>query len=220
MSWNPNQGQDPNQPNQYGGYVPPQQGIPGEGQPPYGQPGGYQQPGQQPGYQQPGYQQPGYQQPGYQQPGYQQPGGYQQGGYSQQPPYGAPPRVSSLGPSSIGMDPNISAGLGYLIPLVGLIFFFIEKQNRFVRFHTLQSVLLAVSGFVLFFVLLFVGIALALVSSNLGGLILGLGYILIPIGLFIGWLIAMINAFQGKIFKLPLIGDLAERWSSSGITAM
>ena len=118
------------------------------------------------------------------------------------------------------MDPKISAGLGYLIPLVGLIFFFIEKQNRFVRFHTLQSVLLAVSGFVLFFVLLFVGIALAFVNSNLVGLILGLGYVVIPIGLFVGWLIAIINAFQGKIFKLPLIGDLAERWSSSGITAI
>src|SRR5207247_11228043 len=75
MSWNPNQGQDPNQPNQYGGYAPPQQGTPGEGQPPYGQPGSYQQPGQQPGYQQPGYQQPGG---GYQQPGYQQPCGYGQ----------------------------------------------------------------------------------------------------------------------------------------------
>ena len=118
------------------------------------------------------------------------------------------------------MDPNISAGLGYLVPIVGLIFFFIEKQNRFVRFHTLQSVLLAVSGFVLFFVLFFVGFALALVNGNLGGLILVLGYFVIPIGLFIGWLIAIINAFQGKIFKLPLIGDLAERWSSSGITTM
>ena len=118
------------------------------------------------------------------------------------------------------MDPKVSAGLGYLIPIVGLIFFFIEKQNCFVRFHTLQSVLLAVSGFVLFFVLFFVGIALAFVNSSLGGLIIGLGYTVIPILLFVGWLIAIINAFQGKIFKLPLIGDLAERWSSSGITAM
>ena len=202
MSWNPNQGQDPNQPNQYGGYAPPQQGTPAGGQPPYEQPGGYQQ--------------PGYQQQG----GYQQPGGYQQGGYGQQSPYGVPPSVSPLGPSSIGMDPKVSAGLGYLIPIVGLIFFFIEKQNRFVRFHTLQAVLLVVSGFVLFFVLFFVGIALVFVNSNLGGLILGLGYFVIPILLFVGWLIAIINAFQGKIFKLPLIGDLAERWSSSGITTM
>ncbi len=204
MSWNPNQGQDPNQ---YGGYAPPQQGTPAGGQPPYEQPGGYQQPG---------YQQQG----GYQQPGYQQPGGYQQGSYGQQSPYGVPPSVSPLGPSSIGMDPKISAGLGYLIPLVGLIFFFVEKQNRFVRFHTLQSVLLAVSGFVLIFVLFFVGIALAIVNGNLGGVVLFLGYIVIPIGLFVGWLIALINAFQGKIFKLPLIGDLAERWAGSGLGGM
>ena len=118
------------------------------------------------------------------------------------------------------MDPKVSSGLGYVIPIVGLIFFFIEKQNRFVRFHTLQAVLLAVSGFVLFFVLIFVGVALIFVNASLGGLMLGLGYTVIPIALFIGWLIAIINAFQGKIFKLPLIGDMAERWSGSGITGM
>ena len=118
------------------------------------------------------------------------------------------------------MDPKISAGLGYLIPLVGLIFFFVEKMNRFVRFHTMQAVLLAVSLFVLFFVFLFVGIGLAFVNSNLAAVVLFLGYIVIPIGLFVGWLIALINAFQGKIFKLPLIGDLAERWAGSGMAGM
>ena len=157
MSWNPNQGQDPNQPNQYGGYTPPQQGT---------------------------------------------------------------PRVSPLGPSSIGMDPNVSAGLGYLVVIVGLIFFFIEKQNRFVRFHTLQSVLLAASEFVLFFLVFFVGLALAFVIPGLGALILVLGYTLLPIAFFVGWLVAMIYAFQGKYLKLPLIGDMAERWSGSGITGM
>jgi uncharacterized membrane protein len=202
MSWNPNQGQDPNQPNQYGGYAPPQQGTPAAGQPQYGQPGGYQQQG------------------GYQQGSYQQPGGYQQPGYGQSPYGGVPPSVSPLGPSSIGMDPKISAGLGYLIWILAVIFFFIEKQNRFVRFHNLQAILLGISGFVLFFVLIFVGIALAFVNSNLGGLVLGLGYFVIPIGLFVGWLIAIINAFQGKIFKLPLIGDLAERWAGSGMGGM
>jgi len=202
MSWNPNQGQDPNQPNQYGGYAPPQPGTPVGGQPNYQQPGGYQQSG---------YQQQGYQQSGY---GQQPPYG--------QPPYGQPPmgNVSPLGPSSIGMDPKVSAGLGYLILIVGLIFFFIEKQNRFVRFHTLQAVLLAVSVFVLFFVIIFAGIAAAFVSGSLAGLIFSLGNLAVWVGGFIGWLVAMINAFQGKYFKLPVIGDLAERWSSAGIVAM
>src|SRR3989440_6283060 len=194
MSWNPNQGQDPNQPNQYGGYAPPQPGAPVGGQ-----------------------------------PNYQQPGGYQQSGYGQQPPYGQSPytysqppmgNVSPLGPSSIGMDPKVSAGLGYLILIVGLIFFFIEKQNRFVRFHTLQAVLLAISLFVLFFVIIFAGIAAAFVNGGLAGLIFSLGNLVVWVGGFIAWLMGMINAFQGKYFKLPVIGDLAERWSGSGIVAM
>ncbi len=131
MSWNPNQGQDPNQPSQYGGYTPP----PSQPQPtdPYSGP----QAGQQAGYgQQGGY---GQQQSGQQYGGYQPPqGGYQQG------PYGAPPSgaQSPLGPSSMGMQPNVAAGLSYVLGWVtGLIFFLIEKQNRFVRFHAMQSIL-------------------------------------------------------------------------------
>src|SRR5207237_8040207 len=137
-------------------------------------------------------------------------------------PYGQPHvgSVRPLGPSAIGMDPKVSAGLGYLILVVGLIFFFIEKQNRFVRFHALQAVLLAVSLFVLFFVIIFAGIAAAFVNGGLAGLIFSLCNLAVWVGGFIAWLVGMINAFRGKYFKLPVIGDLAERWSSAGIVAM
>ena len=118
------------------------------------------------------------------------------------------------------MDPKVSAGLGYLIFIVGLIFFFIEKQNRFVRFHTLQAILLAISLFVLFFVIIFAGIAAAFVNGGLAGLIFSLGNLVVWVGGFIAWLMGMINAFQGKYFKLPVVGDLAERWSNAGIVAM
>ena len=140
-------GQDPNQPysDPYGqppsGGVPPQSGEYYQGysqQPPTP---GYQPPA--PGYQQPapGYQQPapGYQQPA---PGYQQP--YQQGAYQQ--PYGQPGAqgpyntASPLGPTTINMEPNVAAGLSYLTWIAGLIFFLVEKQNRFVRFNAMQSI--------------------------------------------------------------------------------
>ncbi|HEX6555980.1 MAG TPA: hypothetical protein VF026_24695 [Ktedonobacteraceae bacterium] len=88
------------------------------------------------------------------------------------------------------------------------------------RFHTLQAVLLAISVFVLFFVLIFVGIVAAFVNGGLAGLILSLGNLVVWAAAFIGWLVGMINAFQGKYFKLPVIGNLAERWSSAGIVAM
>src|SRR2546421_10121365 len=188
MSWNPNQGQDPNQPNQYGGgYAPPQQGAPYSGQQ-YGHPDGYQQ------------------------------GGYgQQQPYGQQP-YGAPPagNASPLGPSSIGMDPKVAAGLSYLVGIIGLIFFFIEKQNRFVRFHALQAILLGVSVAVVYIVLVILGVASAFIdqSGALTGLIFGLGSLVVWGVAVIGWLIGMINAFQGKYFKLPFIGDYAEKWSN------
>ena len=196
MSWNPNQGQDPNQPNQYGGgYAPPQKGAPYSGQQ-YGQPDGYQQGGY-----------------GQQQPYGQQPyGGYQQ-------PYGAPPpagNASPLGPSSIGMDPKVAAGLSYLVGIIGIIFFFIEKQNRFVRFHALQAILLGVSAAVVYIVLVILGVASAFIdqSGALTGLIFGLGSLVVWGVAVIGWLIGMINAFQGKYFKLPFIGDYAEKWSN------
>jgi uncharacterized membrane protein len=205
MSWNPNQGQDPNQPSQYGGYSPP----PSQPQPQPTDPYSGQQAGQQAGYgQQGGYgQQPGYQQPGYQQPGYQQPG-YQQPGYQQGP-------QSPLGPSSMGMQPNVAAGLSYVFGWVtGLIFFLVEKQNRFVRFHAMQSILF------------FGGITVIDIVLNIIGNIGILWFLTAPlsgiIGLIglVGWIILMINGFQGKYFKLPVIGDYAEKYANQGVAGM
>jgi uncharacterized membrane protein len=184
MSWNPNQpnqGQDPNQQGQYGGYNPPPQGQ-------------YNPPpdGGQPNYQYNAYGQPGY----------------------QPPPYGAPPTgtASPLGPSSIGMDPKIAAGLGYLIGIVGLIFFFIEKKNRFVKFNALQAIFLHFGIGIVETVVFIIYFSLLIATSGSGivglfGCLLGL----IGIAWFVGWLIAMIQAFQGKYFKFPLIGDWADR---------
>ncbi len=156
MSWNPNQGQNPNPQGQYGGYNPP---------PPDGG-------------------QPGYQYNAYGQPG----GAYQQ-------PYGTPPvgTGSPLGPSSIGMDPKIASGLGYLIGIVGLIFFFIEKKNCFVKFNALQAIFLHFGFGIVEFVVFIVYFAL-LVATNGSGIVGLFGCLLglVGIGWFVGWLIAMI----------------------------
>jgi uncharacterized membrane protein len=203
MSWNPNQGQDPNQPSQYGGY-PPQQPQP-QPQPtdPYSGPQG----GQQQGQYDPGYGQ--QQQQGY---GQQNPYGAQ-GPYQQ--PYSAPPSATAgiLGPTSIGMEANILAFLAYLFPVIGaLIIFLMEKQNRFVRFHAMQALLSYAAV-----------IVIEIVVGVLGALPI-LGFVtcfvtpFLGLAFFVGWIILMINAFQGKYFKLPIIGDYAERYSNTGTT--
>lgn len=199
-------GQDPNQP--YSGPY-------GQPQPGSGYQGGYQQPG--PGAYPPpntGYPppNPGYQQPN---PGYPPPGpGYQ---YQQQygQPQGMSPAAGQLGPTSMNMDANVAAGLSYILGwITGLIFFLMEKQNRFVRFHAMQSIILAVSTTVLFIVLDVLSVAL--VFTFIGCLFTPV-LSLVGIGFFVLWLICLINAFQGKYFKLPIIGDMAERWANSGM---
>ena len=201
MSWDPNQpnqGQNPNQGSQYGagyGQQPPSQPQPTD---PYSQQNPYSQQGPSG--------QPDYSQPGQSSYGQQQYGGFQQ-------PYGTPPMggASALGPSSMSMDPKTAAGLSYLgIWVTGLIFFLLEKQNCFVRFHAMQSILFF-GGLVVLSIIL--GIA---VDFSPGLLSTGLFCLNSLIGLagFVGWIVLMINAFQGKYFKLPVVGDLAEKYAN------
>lgn len=107
-----------------------------------------------------------------------------------------------LGKTSTGIKPHVAALLSYVLGFItGIIFFLIEKKNKFVRFHALQSMLISVVFFVLniiFSAIPSVGIILANLLS-LAGLIL--------------WIVLMVKAYQGEMFKLPVIGELAEQKS-------
>jgi len=208
------QGQDPNQqgqynPGQYGGGYNPQPTDPYSGQQ-YGQPGGYGQP--QPTPEQPSY---GQQPPPYGQPPYGQqppPYGQQQAPYGQQQ-YGAPFGGAPNGPTTSGLSQNVAAGLSYFTWVAGLIFFLIEKQNRFVRFNAMQSILFSGSYTILVIILQvltgLLPVSLVVALSCISG-IAGLAFLA-------GWIICLVNAFQGKTFKLPYIGDVAERYVDTGV---
>ena len=105
-----------------------------------------------------------------------------------------------LGKTSTGMQPNVAALLSYLLGwITGLIFYLIEKENKFVRFHAFQSIV--VSG-----ALTALSIVLMLVPV--------IGWALIPVVNIVGlilWIICMIKGYQGEKFKLPIAGDLAEK---------
>ncbi len=106
----------------------------------------------------------------------------------------------NLGTTSCGMQPNVAALLSYLIGFVtGIIFFLVEKENKFVRFHAMQSII--VFGFL--FVL---GVILPLLPI--------LGWILLPflwIADIVIWIVLMVKAYQGEYFKMPIAGDIAEK---------
>lgn len=117
------------------------------------------------------------------------------------------------------MDGNVTALIGYLIGIVGLVLVFIEKDNKFVRFHALQSVLWSLAITIGFIAVLIVGVILgfvvSMVSSTLGGIvwmITGLLYLGLFLALFGGLIFGAIKSYGGDMAKLPFVGNLAEKW--------
>ena len=105
-----------------------------------------------------------------------------------------------LGSTDTGIKANIAALLTYLLGFVtGLVFLLIEKNNKFVRFHAMQSIVVFGSIFVVQWVVTFVPI----IGIIVGGLLWLLAVAL--------WVVLMVKAYQGEKFKLPLAGDIAEK---------
>ena len=98
---------------------------------------------------------------------------------------------------SSGLPKNTAAALCYLLGWVtGIVFLLIEKEDKFVRFHAMQSV-------VVFGIL------------TLASFVPVVGWILSPFLMlagFILWLVLMVKAYQGEEFELPIVGKLARQW--------
>ena len=149
--------------------------------------------------------------------------------------YGSAPGAPQPTPSpdtsktGTGLDPKVAAAISY-IWIVGLIFFFIEKENKFVRFHAMQSILFGIANTVIMTVLAIIATILTVVftiggaaaatatgSGGIGGLaslLVGLIWLifwLIAIVCLVGLIFAAVKAYQGQKFKLPIIGNMAEK---------
>jgi uncharacterized membrane protein len=122
--------------------------------------------------------------------------------------------------SAIGLDGNVTALIGYLIGIVALVLIFIEKDNRFVRFHAIQSVLWGVGCTIAFIVIMVVGMILGLivsqVSSTLAGIVWLLAMLLylgVLVALFGGIIYGAIKSYAGETVKFPIVGNLADKWA-------
>jgi uncharacterized membrane protein len=102
--------------------------------------------------------------------------------------------------TSVELDENVAGLLCYVLGWIsGLVFFLIEKKNKFVRFHALQSII--VFG-VLFLACIIIG-WIPIIGWVIAWLISVLAIVL--------WILLMIKAYQGEKFKLPWAGNLAEK---------
>jgi len=116
--------------------------------------------------------------------------------------------------TKLGIGANILSLIGYLVfpslPLVSIIAFIVEKDNNFVRFHSLQSILLAVVEILIYILISFISFAIVFTHLPLLSCLLTLCNLTLMI-LFIGLRIFLaIQAFNEQYFKLPIIGQYAE----------
>jgi uncharacterized membrane protein len=105
----------------------------------------------------------------------------------------------AAGGSSTGLEPNIAGLLCYVGGWIsGIVFLVIEQKNAFVRFHALQSI-------VTFGALTVAGALLGWIPY--AGVVFGT---IIGILAFILWVVLMVKAYQGELYKLPVAGQVAE----------
>ena len=105
-----------------------------------------------------------------------------------------------LGTTASGLDANVAGALTYAVGWVtGLAFLFFEEENKYVRFHAMQSIIV--------FGGLSLAWMLALSVPFLGWIV---AFLVIPPVSAVLWLILMYKAYQGERFKVPVAGDMAE----------
>lgn len=136
-------------------------------------------------------------------------------------PADGPPSGAPGGKTSIGLEANVGAMLCYIANflcciglILAIVFLVTEKENRFVKYHAVQSLYLAGVQIVMGIVVAILGMILSLVLNMIDMsflawiLILGLRLILFLI-FIVFWLIAGIKAYGGQWYKLPVIGEFA-----------
>jgi uncharacterized membrane protein len=117
--------------------------------------------------------------------------------------------------AAAGMSDNAASAIAYITIIPAIIFLVLAPYNRIplVRFHSWQSIGLGVAAIVLQMVVAICETMLHFIPGVL--LIFSLVHMLIALGLFVLWLIAILKASKGEWFKIPVIGDFAERQARS-----
>jgi uncharacterized membrane protein len=119
----------------------------------------------------------------------------------------APAPTASAG----GLTDNVAGLLAYVTIIPAIVFLVMEpyNRNRFVRFHSFQSIFFCVACIAL-------GIVLSVVSAIPFVALLGLFiWPIVALAELAVWVVLLLKAYQGQKFKLPVIGDMAEKQANA-----
>jgi uncharacterized membrane protein len=117
--------------------------------------------------------------------------------------------VAGKNKTSMGLDENVAGALCYVLGFItGIVFLVMEKDNKFVKFHAVQSIATFLPVMVIGWI-----ITSILWSTPMMWWLAGIISMLISLVELILWLVLMMKAYQGEKFKLPIVGDIAEKQS-------
>jgi len=119
--------------------------------------------------------------------------------------------ADASGGKGTGLAPNIASLLCYIcMPISSIVFMLMEKENKDVQFHAWQGTIFGV-GYIVVIVAIEILAALLGAMVSFLGVVLGLLIPIIGLVAFVLWIICLVKAYQGERWKIPYIGDIAEK---------
>ncbi len=115
----------------------------------------------------------------------------------------------------VGMTPSLAGALSYVLGIITGVTFLMMSKDSFVRFHAYQSIFLSVAWIAFWIAFSIVSIMLGFIPflrflvailGLLMSLVLGLGFLVL-------WIVLIVKASQGQRWKLPFIGNMAEKYA-------
>ena len=103
-----------------------------------------------------------------------------------------------------GLADNVAGALAYVTLIPAIVFLLVDpyKTNKFVRFHSFQNIFFAVA-----MAILWVPLIMVMMVPYIGWLI----SFAVWVGAVVVWVMMVVKAYQGQKFKLPILGDFAEK---------
>ncbi len=108
-----------------------------------------------------------------------------------------------------GINENAAGGIAYVTCIPAIVFLLIDpyKNKPYVRFHSFQSIFLCISWFVFSVALAFVLVFGSVLGFHIYGFVTRIFWMV----WIIVWVLCAVSALNGKYFKLPIIGPIADR---------
>jgi uncharacterized membrane protein len=128
-------------------------------------------------------------------------------------PLPPPPPDPSARPTSTGLPSNVAAALASIPLIGGIIFYVLEKEDSFVRFYAMQSIIFG-GAWILFAIVYGIAHAILTPIPAIGlifAIILWIAWALISIAFLVIFIITVIKAFTGVRWEIPYIGPMARK---------